>query len=187
MKIVASGSIISWQIDGEKVEAVTDFIFLGSKITVDSDCIHEIKSSLLLGRKARTNLDSILKSRDTTLPTKVHMVKVMDFSGSHVWTWDLDHKEGWVPKNWCFQTEVLQKTLESPLDLKEIKPITSKGNQPWIFFGRANAEAEALVLWPPDAKSRLWRRPWCWERLRAGGEAGDKGWDGWMASPTQWT
>ena len=84
-KIVASGPITSWQVGGEKVEAVTDFIFLGSKITVDSDCIHEIKSSLLLGRKARTNLDSILKSRDITLPTKVQMVKVMDFSSSHVW------------------------------------------------------------------------------------------------------
>ena len=87
---MASGSIISWQIDGEKVEAVTDFIFLGSKITVDSDCSHEIKSSLLLGRKARTNLDSILKSRDITLPTKVHMVKVMDFPvvmyGHEIWT-----------------------------------------------------------------------------------------------------
>ena len=87
---MASGSIISWQIDGEKVEAVTDFIFLGSKITVDSDCSHEIKSSLLLGRKARTNLDSMLKSRDITLPTKVHMVKVMDFPvvtyGHEIWT-----------------------------------------------------------------------------------------------------
>ena len=87
---MASGSIISWQIDGEKVEAVKDFIFLGSKITVDSDCRHEIKSSLLLGRKAMTNLDSILKSRDITLPTKVHMVKVMDFpvvmSVNEIWT-----------------------------------------------------------------------------------------------------
>ena len=89
-KIIASSPITSWQIDGEKVEAVTDFIFLGSKITVDSDCSHEIKSSLLLGRKARTNLDSILKSRDITLPTKVHMVKVMDFPvvmyGHEIWT-----------------------------------------------------------------------------------------------------
>ena len=80
-----------------------------------------------------------------------------------------------------------EKTLESPLDCKEVKPVNPKGNERWIFIGRTNAEAEAPILWPPDAKSWLWKRPWCWERLKAGGEGDDRGWDGWMASPTQWT
>ena len=85
--------------------------------------------------------------------------------------WELDHKEGWVLKNWCFQTVVLKKTLESPLDIKEIKPVNPKGNQPWIFIGRTDIEAEAPILWPPVVNS--------WERLRAGGEAGDRGWNDW--------
>ena len=152
-KIMASGPITSWQIDGEKEE--TDFIFLGSKITVDSDCSHEIKRRLLLGRKAMTNLDSVLKSRDFTLPLKVHFSQSYDFSSSRVWMWELDSKEGGVLKNWCFWTVMLEKTLESPLDSKEIKSVNPKGNQPWIFIGRTDAEAEAPILWPPDAKSWL--------------------------------
>ena len=102
--------------------------------------------------------------------------------------WELDCEESWVPKNWCFWTVVLEKTLESPLDCKEIQPVHSEGNQSWVFFGRTDAKAETPVLWPPHAKSWLMgKRPWCWERLRAGGEADDRGWDGWMASLTQWT
>ena len=151
--IMESGPITSWQIDGEKAETVADFLFLGSKITADGNCSHEIKRCLLLGRKAMTNLDSILKSRDIALLTKVHIVKTMIFSSSHVWTWELDHKENWVLKNWCFQTVVLEKTLESPLDHKESKPVNPKGNQPWMFIGRT--AAEALIPWPPDAKSQL--------------------------------
>ena len=143
-----------WPIEGEKVEAVTDFIFLGSKITADGDCRHEIKRRLLLGRKATTNLDNVLKSRDITLLKKVHIVKAMGFPSGHVHMWELDHKEGWVLKNWCFRTVVL-KTLESPLDCKEIKLVSSKENQPWIFIGRTDAEAEASILWPPDAKNWL--------------------------------
>ena len=153
MKTMTSGPITSWKIDGETMEIVTDFIFPGSKITVNGDCSHEIKRRLLLGRKAMTNLDSILKSRDITLPIKVYIVKAMFLSCSHVWIWELDHKEGWVPKNWCFWAVVLEKTLESPLDCKEIKPIDPKGNQPWIFIGRTDAEIEAPILWPPDVKS----------------------------------
>ena len=130
------------EIDGETMERVTDFIFLGSKITVHGDCSHETKRRLLLGRKAMTNLDSILKSRDITLPTKVHLCQSYGFSSSHVWMWELDHKESWVPKNWCFWTVVFEKTLESPLDCKEIKQVNPKGNQPWIFIGRTDAEAE---------------------------------------------
>ena len=113
------------------------------------------KKCLLLGRKALTNLNSILKSRDITLSTEVHIVKATVFSGSHVWFWELNHKEGWTPKNWCFQTVVLEKTFESLLDCKEIKPVNPKGNQPWKFIGRTDAEAEAPILWPPDAKSWL--------------------------------
>ena len=101
---------------------MTDFILLGSKINVDSDCSREIKRHLLLGRKAMTNLDNILQSRDITLLTKVCIVKTV-FSSSHAQMWELDHKEGWVPKNWCIGIVVLEKTLESPVDCKEIKPI----------------------------------------------------------------
>ena len=98
-KIMASGPITSWQIDGETVETVADFILGGSKITADGDCSHEIKRRLLLGRKVMTNPDSILKSRDITLPTKVRLVKAMVFSSGHVWMWELDCEEGWMPKN----------------------------------------------------------------------------------------
>ena len=150
---MASSAITSWQIDGETMETVTDF-FLGSKITADGDCSHEIKRHLLLGRKVMTNLDNILKSRDITLPTKVHLVKAI-FSSGHVWMWELDYKESWVPKNWCFWTVVLEKTLESPLDCTEIQPVHPKGDQSWVFIGRTDAEAETPVLWPPDAKNQL--------------------------------
>jgi len=107
------------------------------------------------------------------------------FSSSHAQMWELDHKEGWALKNSCFWTVALGKTLESPLDSK-IKPVNPKGNQSWIFIGRTDAEAEAPIFWPPDAKSQLIGKDWCWRRLRAGGE-GNREWDGWMASSTQWT
>ena len=129
----------------------TDFIFLGSKITAYGDCSHEIKRCLLLGRKAVTNIDSILKSRDITLLTKIRLVKAMGIFSSHVWMWELDYKESWVTKNWCFWTVVLEKTLESPLDSKDSKPVHTKGNQSWIFIGKTDAEAETPILWPPDA------------------------------------
>ena len=115
----------------------------------------KLKDTCNLGRKVMTNLDSILKSRDIILLTKVHISQSYGFSSSHVRMWELDHKGGWTLKNWCFQTVVLEKTLESPLASKEIKPVNPKGNQPWIFTGRTDAEAEAPILRPPDAKSRL--------------------------------
>ena len=127
--IMASSPNTSWWIDGETMETETDFIFLGSKITVDGDCSHEIKRCLLLGRKAVTSLDSILKSRDITPLTKVRKVTAMLFSSSHVRMWELDYKESWAPKIWCFWTVVLEKTLESPLDCKEIKSVNPKGNE----------------------------------------------------------
>ena len=102
--------------------------------------------------------------------------------------WELDYKESWALKNWCFWTVVLEKTLESPLPCKEIQQVHSRGNQSWIFFERNDAEAETPIPWPPDAKNWLiWKRPWWWERLKAGGEGDDRGWNGWMASPTLWT
>ena len=122
---MACGPITSWEKDGETVETVSDFNFWGSKITADGDCSHEIQGHLLLGRKVMTNLDSILKGRDITLPTKVHLVKAM----------------------------VLEKTLESPLDCKEIQPVHPKADQCWVFIGRTDAEAETPILWPPHAKS----------------------------------
>ena len=101
--------------------------------------------------------------------------------------WELDHKEGLALKNWCFWTVVLKKTLESPLDSKEIQPVHPKGNQSWICVERTDAEAETLILWPPDGEDLTHlKRPWCWERLKAG-EGDNRGWDGWMTSLTQWT
>ena len=150
-KILASSPITSWQIDGETVETVIDIIFLGSKITPDGDCSHEIKRCLLLERKAMTNLDSILKSRDITLLTKVRLIKAVVFPVV-IYTREWDYKESWAPKNWCFWTVMLEKTLESPLDCKESQTIHPKGNQSWIYIMRTNAEAETPILWPPDVK-----------------------------------
>ena len=109
------------------------------------------------------------------------------FSSSHLQMWELDHKESWALKNWCFWIVVLEKTLKSPLDCKEIQLVHRIGNQSWILIGRTVAEAETPILWPPDAKSWLiWKDPYA-GRLKAGGEGDDRGWDDWMASPTQWT
>ena len=130
--------------------------FLVSEVTADGDSSHEIKRCLLLGRKVMTNLDSVLKSGDIALPTKVWMdSQNHGFFSSHVWMWELDHEEGWAPKKWCFCTVVLEKTIESHLDSKEVKPGSPQGIQSWIFFGRTDARAEALIFWPPDVKSRL--------------------------------
>ena len=145
---MASGPITSWQIFGETMETVTDFIFVGSIISADGDFSHEIKRHLLLGRKAMTNLDSILKRRDITLSTKVRLLKAMVFPvfmyGCENWT---------VKKAERRRTVVLEKTLASPLDCKEIQPVHSEGDQPWDFFGGNDAKAETPVLWSPHAKS----------------------------------
>ena len=205
---------------GKQRKQCQTLFFGGSKITADGDCSHDIKRCLLLERKVMTNLDSILKSRDITLPTKVHLVSSVQFSrsvmcdslrpresqharppcsspsprvhsdscpsspwchpaisssvvpfsycpqsfpassqgygfsSSHVWMWELDYEESWALKNWCFWSVVLEKTLESPLDCKEIQPVHSE-DQPWDFFGRNDAKAETPILWPPHAKSWL--------------------------------
>ena len=184
-KIVASRPITSWQIHGETMEIVTDFIFVGSKITADGDCSHKIEWRLLLGRKAMTNLGSILKSRDITLPAKVHIIKAKVFPvvmyGCESWIikkteyWRID--AFWL---WCWE-----KTLESPLDSKEIQPVHPKRIQSWIFTGRTDAEAEAPILWPPDAKNWVIRKDpdagadWRWEEK---GTAEDEvvGWHHWI-------
>ena len=154
---MASGPITSWQ-KMEKLWKQWQTSFLGgSNITVDCDCSHEIKRCLFLGRKVMTKLDSILKSRDITLPTKVSS-QGYGFSSGHVWMWEVDYKESWVLKNWSFLTVVLEKTLESPLDCKDIQPVHSKGDQSWLFFGRTDVEAETPILWPPAAKSWLIRK-----------------------------
>ena len=132
-------------------------IFLGCKFTADSDCSHEIQRCVLLERKAMAILDSIVKIRDITLLTKVHIVKAIVFPVV-IWMWELDHKESWAPKNWCFWTVVLEKTPDSLLDCKEVKLINPKGNQSWIFIGRTDAEVEAPILWPPNAKNWLFRK-----------------------------
>ena len=159
---MASGPITSWEIDGETVETVADFIFLGSKITADGDPSHEIKRCLLLGRKVMTNLDSILKSRDITLPTKVCLIKAMVLPvvmyGCESWT--VKKAEHWRTdafELWCW-TRLLRVPWR--LSCKEIQPVHPKRNQSWMVIGRTDAEAETPVLWPPDVKSWLiWKEP----------------------------
>ena len=158
-KIMASGSITSWQIDGDAMQTITDFIWGGLKITADGDCSHEIRRCLLLGREVMTNLDSILKSRDITLPTKIHLVKAMVFPvvrcGHESWTIKkAEHRRTDIFKMWCW------RRLESLLDCKEIKPFHLKGNKFWIFIGRTDAEDEAPILWLPDGMNWLiWKDP----------------------------
>ena len=145
---------------------------------------HEIKRRLLPGRKAMTNLDSISKSRHY-FANKGPSRQGYGFSSGHVWMWELNHKEGWTLKNWCFWAVVLEKTLESLLDCKEIQPVHPEGNQSWIFIGRTDAEAETPILWPPDAKSWLTGKDpnagndWKWEEK---GTTEDEmvGWHHWL-------
>ena len=181
-KIMASGPITSWEIAGE---TVADFILGGSKITVDGDWSYEIKRPLFLGRKAMTSLNSILKSRDIT--NKVLYSQSYGFSSHHAWMWELDYKESWAPKNWFFWTVVLEKTLESPLDFKETKPVNPPGNQSWIFIGRTKAEVERPVLWQPDVKNWLiWKDPDSgkdWRREEMGMTEDEMvGWPHWLNS-----
>ena len=135
-------------------------LFLGgSKITADGDFRHGIKRCLLLGRKVMTNVGSILKSRHC-FASKSPSSQSHGCSNGHVWMWELDYRESWVLKNWCFWTVVLVKTLENPLDSKDIQPVHPKGNKSWVFIGRTDAEAENPILWPPDVNSWLiWKEP----------------------------
>ena len=155
-KIMASGPIGSWEIDGETVATMSDFTFWGPKITADGDCSHELKRRLLLGRKVMTNLDSIfIQKQRCYFANKCPSSYGYVFISSHLWMWELDYKESWPLKNWCLWTEVLEKTLESPLNCKKIQPVHPKGDQSWVFTGSSDTEAETPILWPPDAKSWL--------------------------------
>ena len=150
---IPSGPITSWQIDGETMETVIDFIFLGSKITADVNLQEWSKKMLAPWKKSYDKPRKPIKKQRHYFANKDPSSQSYGFSSSHVQMWELDHKESWALKNWCFWTVVLEKTLESPLDSKEIKPVNPKGNQSWIFIGRADAEAP--IHWPPDVKSLL--------------------------------
>ena len=153
-KIMASSPITSQQIDGETMETVRAFVFLGSK-----HCKWWLQpwnwKILAPWKKSYDKLTHRIKKQRHFFANKGPYSQSYGFSSNHVWMWELDHKESWVPKKWCFCTVVLEKTLESPLDCKEIQPINPKGNQSWIFIRRTDTEAEAPVLWPPDTKSQL--------------------------------
>ena len=154
-KIMASGPITSWEIDGETVETVSDFIFWVSKIIADGDCSHEIKRRLLLGRKVMTNLDSIFKSTDITLSKKVCLVKAMVFPvvmyGCESWTVKkAEHRKIDAFELWCWRRLL---DCKSPLDCKKIQPVHPKADQSWVYISRTDAEAETPILWPPDVKS----------------------------------
>ena len=187
MKVMATSPFTSWQIDGETMEIVTDFIFLGSNITADSDCCHEIKRQLLLGRKGMTNLDSILKSRDITLPTKVHLVRAMVFPVFmyRCESWTIKEVECWRTdafELWCWRRllRVLWTARRSNQSiLKEISPNILWRD--WCWGWNSNT----LAIWREALT--YWKRPWHWKRLKAGAEGDNRGWDGWMASLTQWT
>ena len=188
-KIMASGPITSRQIDGETMETVTDFIFLGSKITADGDCSHEIKELLLLGKKK--NYDQPrqhIKKQRHHFADKCQSSQSCGFSSSHVQIRELDYKESWAPKNWFFWNVVLEKTLErvpwtarrsNQSILKEISPEYSLE---WLML---KLMLHTMATWCEELAH--WERFWCWERLKVGGEGDDRGWDGWMASPTRWT
>ena len=179
-KIMASGPITSWEIDGERVSG---FIFLGSKITADGDCSQKMLTPWKEGYdQPRQHIEKQRRYFVNKRPSS----QGYDFSSGHVWMWELDCEESWAPKNWCFWSVVLEKTLESPLDCKEIQPVHSKGDQSWVFFGRTDVEAETPILWPPHGKNWLIGKDSCWEGLGAGGEGDDRGWDGWMVSLTRW-
>ena len=184
---MASDPITSWQINEKTVETLADFIFLGSKITTDGDCSHEIKRHLLLGRKVMTNSDSMLKSRDITLSTKTCLVKAMVFPvvmyGCESWTikkadrWRIDAFEPWCWRRLLRVPWTARRSNQSIL--KEISPECSLEG-PMLML-----KLQYLATWCEELT--YLNSPWCWERLRAGGEGDDSGWDGWMASLTQWT
>ena len=142
------------------METVTDFIFLGSKIIADGNCSLEIKKTLAPWKRNYDQPRQHIKKQRLYFANKGPSSHCYDFSSSHMWMWELDYKESWAPKNCCFWTVALEKTLESPLDCKEIQPVHPKGNQSWIFIGRTDTEADTLLLWPPDVKNWLiWKEP----------------------------
>ena len=174
---MASSPITSWQIEGGKVDVVTDFLFLGSKITADGDYSHEIRRRLLWQESYDKPRQCVEKQRHHSA-NKGPNSQGYGLPNGHMQLWELDRKEGRAPKNAWLWTVVLEKTPESPLDSKEIKPLNLKGNQPWILIGRTEAEAETPVFWSLMWTADSLKSPWCWERLRAEWEEGIRGWDG---------
>ena len=186
-KIMASGPITSWQLDGETMETVTDFIFLGFKITADGDCSHEIKRRLLLGRKAMTNLDSILKSRDITLPTKVCLVKAMVFPvvmyGCKSWT----IKKAECQRIDAFELWRWRRLLRVPWTARRSNQSILNEISPGCSLKGLKLKLKLQYFGHFMRRVDCWKRPWSWEGLGARGEGDERGWDGWMASPTRWT
>ena len=186
-KIMASGPIASWQIEGENVEVVTDFFFLGSQNTADSGCRHEIRRRLLLDRKVMTNLDSVLKSRDIVLPTKVHIVKATFFPevmyGCECWTIKKENAKESMPLN-CGAGEDSWKSLGQQGDQTSQSQGRSTLNIHWKDWCWSWSSS-ILIIWCKQMTH--WRSPWCWERMRAGEEEGIREWDSWTASLVQWT
>ena len=164
------------------MEAVTYFIFLGSKITADSDCNHEIKRHLFLGRRAMTNLDIIFRSRD--IADKDSYNQRYGFSSSHVRMCELNQKEGWVTNSWCFEATALEKTHGLPLDNKEIKSVNPQGNQSWIFIGITDAEMKLQYFHHLMQRADTLKQTLMLGKMKAGREEDSRGWDGWMASVT---
>ena len=173
--------------NGETIETVRDFILGGSKITADGDCSHKLKRRLLLGRKVMANLDSKPRKQRHYFVNKGLSSQSLGFSNSHVWMWELDYKESWVLKNWCFWTVVLEKTLKSPLDCKEIESVNLKGNSPeYSLEGlRISWSSNTLATWCQELTHL--KRSWSWETLKTGGEGDDREWDGGWPSPTRKT
>ena len=157
--------------------------FLGFQITVDSDCSHKIKD-FAPWKKSYDKSRQHTKKQRHYFSDKGPYSQSYGFFSSPVQMWGLDHKEDWALKNWCFQTVVLEKTLESPLDCKEIKPVNPKGNQHWKDWCWSWSSNTLVTWWEQPTH---WKRPWCWERLKTEEKGGNRGWDGWMASQTQWT
>ena len=169
------------------METVRDFIFWDSKITANGDWSHKIKKTLAHWKKSCGKPRHHIRKQRHSLADKGPSSQRYVFSSGHVWMWELDCEESWVPKNLCFWTVVLEKTLQSPLNYK-INPVNPKGNQFWFFIRRTR-----YWSWSSNTLPTWWevlthlKRPWCLERLKAGGEGDNRRWDGWMASPTQWT
>ena len=152
---MASGPITSWEIDGETIETVTDVILGGPKIIADGDCSQWNYKTLAPWKKRYDQPKKHIKKQRHYFVDKGLSSQGYDFSSGHVWMWELDYEERWALKNWYLWTVVLEKTPESPLDCKEIQPVYSEGDQPWVFFGGNDTKAETPVLWPPHAKSWL--------------------------------
>ena len=187
-KVMASGPITSWQIDGETVETVADFIFFG----LQNHCRRWLQpwnwKTLTPWKESYDQPRQHIKKQRHYFVNKGLSSQGYGFSSSHVWMWELVYKESWALKNWCLWTVMLEKTLESPLDFKDVQPVHPKGDQSCVFIGRMDAKAEnSNTLATSWEEVTHLKRPWCWKRLRAGGEGDDRGWYGWMASLTRWT